>query len=269
MPFIYGKYPVQEFLKHHPKLAVKLWVTSEEKPLEASSKKFENETEQRAAYERREEFVKPTDLPFEEINNSMLKAKFRLRDFENHQGMVLEIKKDLNSILTTSLEELILECSNSGKTLLWLPSIQDGHNLGAVIRSSVAFGTVGGIIIPSANSVQLTATVAKISAGTIFSMKFAQFQNWGKTASNLKMNGLNLIAIEKRHGSKPLNEVKFDSLQPYVLVAGSEERGVPSVIRKQCDLSVEIPQSDEVDSLNLSVATAIVLYEIKRQRLAK
>lgn len=244
MPFIYGKYPVQEFLKRYPEQAVKLWLSS------SCSDRF-NET---------------CMLPLERLSRAQLTSKFRLRDFENPQGVLLEIKTSLNELLCEPLEELLERCTHLGKSLLWLPSIQDSHNLGAVVRSSVALNQVGGIIIPANNAVQLTASVAKISAGSLFAMRFAHSHNWGQTVNILKSSGLKIVTLEKKQKSQPLDKTNLRDPQSLALVIGSEERGIPSIISKQSDSSVMIPQNDEVDSLNLSVACAILLYEMNRQR---
>lgn len=244
MSFIYGKYPVQEFLKIHPKLAKKIWFISED---------------------HLSDLANFADLDRQQISSSELARKFGLKPFESHQGLLLEIKADLNNLLFEKLESLIIDCSFAGKALLWLPDIQDGHNLGAIIRSSVALGQIGGIIIPSTHSVKITAAVAKVSAGAIFSMKFAHFHSQKNALDAIKAGNLKMIGIEKRERSIDLPKIDFTELGSFVLVFGSEEKGIPPSIRQACDLLAKIPQSESIDSLNLSVSAGIVLYEMNRQ----
>lgn len=244
--FIYGKYPVQELLKQKPEFAQKLYYIADE---------------------HLENLKNINNLPKQKLESMALKRKFGLKEFENPQGLVLELKQDLNSFLLTSLEELMLECSAQNKFLIWLPAIQDGHNLGAIIRSSVALGNVGGIIIPRTNAVKLTPSVAKVSAGSIFSLKFAWFNDYNNSAKLLSSQGFKLLAIQKNALALNLPNANFAELSPFILVFGSEERGIPHQIKKYCHASLQIPQLETVDSLNLSVAAAIVLYEIKRQSL--
>jgi 23S rRNA (guanosine2251-2'-O)-methyltransferase len=241
--FIYGKYPVQELLKLKPELSKKLWYISDEHL----------------------QGLNNLDLIQKQKTDSwMLRRKFALKEFESPQGLLLELKSDLNSFLITTLEELIIECSHQNKFLIWLPAIQDGHNLGAIIRSSVALANVGGIIIPHTNSVKLTPSVAKVSAGAIFNLKFAWFKDYENTAKALRSAGFKLLAIQKDSKSLSLPKVNFSEVKPFILILGSEEKGIPRQIQKYCDLSLQIPQTEIIDSLNMSVAAAIVLYEITR-----
>jgi len=245
--FIYGKYSVCELLRLKPEFAQKLWYCSEEHLQGLENLNL---------------------CPKQKLESFQLKRNFGLKDFENHQGLVLELKKDLNSLLLTSLEELMLESGEQDKFLIWLPAIQDAHNLGAIIRSCVALGNVSGIIIPRANAVKLTPTVAKVSAGTIFSLKFAWFNDYTNSAKLLISQGFKLVAIQKNEKSLSLPQANFDEFKPFVLVFGSEERGIPHQISKLCVASLQIPQLENIDSLNLSVAAGITLYEIKRQSLS-
>jgi 23S rRNA (guanosine2251-2'-O)-methyltransferase len=242
--YIYGKYPVQEFLKLHRKLAKKLWYVSE------------NHLRLLPDLDR--------DLPREEIRAPELAREFGLREYESHQGLLLETEKDLRSLLYMRLEDLLIEASEQSKSLIWLPEIQDGHNLGAITRSCVAFEGIAGIVLPEKNSARLNPAVAKVSAGTVFAMKYAGFHNIKATAQLIQSAGFKLIAIEKRPASILLNEFDFKQNTPAVIILGSEGEGIPSQIALFCDYSIQIPQSEAVDSLNLSVSAGIFLYEMRK-----
>lgn len=248
--YIYGKYPVSSFIQKYPKEVKKLWF-SDEKHLSILEEILGGNL--------------PEDLSKQCLSNKELRKKFSLKEYESHQGLVLELTCDFNELLYSSLENLIVESSHQNKIMLWLPSIQDTNNLGAVIRSCLAMKMVHGIIIPSSKSVSLTPAVAKISAGAIFDMKFASYRSISSTANNLKNSGIKLLSIEKSQNSVNLWDVDFKNFEPFVLVVGSEEKGIPESLRSFCDTSITIPQGEEIDSLNLSVATGIVLYEVLKQ----
>ncbi|HEY9886595.1 MAG TPA: RNA methyltransferase [Vampirovibrionales bacterium] len=242
--FIYGKYAVQSFIQKYPEYIEEVYFSRDE------HKDFI------------EEALPTISKSF--ISNKELRQKFSIKEFESHQGIVLCIKQPLNELMLSSLEELLMKASFENKPLLWLPSIQDAHNLGAVIRSCVAFN-VAGIILPSSRSVTLNRVVAKVSAGAIFNLQYAIANSFAKASQLIQMNGFKLLALEKNINARPLSQVQFKEYAPYVLTIGSEEKGIPQAIRNQVNQFIEIPQSNEVESLNLSVATAITLYEISKQ----
>lgn len=249
MDFIYGKYCIQEFIDHFPNLATDLYIASDE-----NFRKLKN---------------LPSKIRTHLMNsNSELSRLFELKEFESHGGLILKIKQSLSDILICPLESLIEKSLEQNKALLWLPQIQDVNNLGAIIRSVVAFEEFAGLIIPAQNSVRLTPSAAKASAGNIFATKFAyQLSNIKNTAQMLKTSGFNLIALEKRLNHKFLFEADFTKLKPFVLVLGGEEKGLSPALIPFLDKVFQIPHSNKVESLNLSVATSITLYEIKRQLL--
>lgn len=245
---IYGKHAVEALLTKYPEQAKKLWYSTETLPSKIN------------------DLVKGLPLLTKEnIFAKDLTRKFGIKDFESHQGLLLEIKNELDSFLKISLEELIVESSFSEKPILWLPSIMDAHNLGAVIRSLVAIGNIGGLVIPSRGSVPINRVVAKVSAGALFYTKFAYAGSFKQTATTFKNSGFKILTLEKTSKSQSLTKVNFASHSPFVLVIGAEEDGVPKIISEMAEMNLQIPQSDNIDSFNLSVATGITLYEIYRQ----
>lgn len=174
-----------------------------------------------------------------------------------HQGVAAELKP----YQTVSLEEIIHKAKNKEKKIIvMLDNISDPHNLGAIIRSCDVF-EVSGIILPKHNSVSLNATVAKTSAGAINYVPVAVVNNLNQAIQVLKNEGYWIVSTD---GSA---EISYSSLKydfPVVVVIGSEGKGVSSLVLKNSDYIVKIPQFGHVNSLNASVAAGILLAEVHK-----
>ncbi len=177
-----------------------------------------------------------------------------------HQGIVAELKP----YQTVSLEEIIYKAKNKDKKIIvMLDGIEDPHNLGAILRSADVF-EASGIILPKHNSVSLNATVAKTSAGAINYVPVAVVNNLNQAISKLKEEGYWIVSTD---GSA---EISYSSLKydfPVVVVVGSEGRGVSSLVLKNSDYIVKIPQFGHVNSLNASVAAGILLAEVHKSNI--
>lgn len=147
-------------------------------------------------------------------------------------------------------------------TLVLLDGIQDPQNLGAIIRAAETLG-VQGIIIPQRRSASLTETVAKCSAGAIENMPIACVNNLVQTLELLKKAGFWTVGVTA-DGKTPCHEFQFD--MPTALIIGGEEKGIRPLLRKKCDFTVHIPMRGKLDSLNAAAASAVVFYEILRQK---
>ncbi len=147
--------------------------------------------------------------------------------------------------------------------ILLLDSIEDPHNLGAILRTAHQAGAHG-IIIPKRRAVGLTATVAKTSAGAINYLPVAKVTNLSVTIEELKKEGIWFVCADMD------GEIMYslDLKGPIGLVIGGEGEGVGRLIKEKCDFVVKIPMYGQVDSLNASVAAGILSYEIVRQRLS-
>lgn len=141
--------------------------------------------------------------------------------------------------------------------------ITDPHNLGAIIRSANAAGA-DGVIIPKNRSVGLDAVVAKTSAGALYHTPVVRVTNLVQTAEGLKERGLWLVGADM-NGSSGLYDT--DLTGAVGLVVGSEGKGISRLLKNTCDFLVSIPMLGETESLNASVAAAVMMYEIVRQRL--
>lgn len=176
-----------------------------------------------------------------------------------HQGIVAQVKEYDYS----SLEEII-EGIPEGKLplLLMLDGLEDPHNLGAILRTSDAIG-VDGVIIGKNRSVGLTPTVAKVSTGALNYIKVARVTNLSRTLIELKKKGYWVIGCDNNE-SQDYRSVDYN--MPVVIVIGSEGAGISPLVKKQCDFNVVMPMVGHVDSLNASVATALILYEVYNSR---
>ena len=148
--------------------------------------------------------------------------------------------------------------------LILLDDIEDPHNLGAIIRTANLAGAHG-VIIPKRRAVGLTATVAKTSAGAINYTPVAKVTNLTKTMKELKEKGLWFVCADM--GGESM--YKLNLTGPIGLVIGNEGEGVSRLVKETCDFVASIPMKGDIDSLNASVATGVLAYEIVRQRLAK
>lgn len=146
--------------------------------------------------------------------------------------------------------------------ILILDSIQDTHNVGAIIRSAECSG-VDGIIITKHNSAPINETVVKTSAGASEHVKIAQINNLAQAIDELKQNGFWIIG-SYLEGAKDYTSVDYK--MPIALIVGNEEKGIRKLTADKCDYLVRIPMKGKIQSLNVSVATGILLFEIIRQR---
>lgn len=177
-----------------------------------------------------------------------------------HQGIAAELKP----YQTVSLEEIIIKAKKKDKKIIvMLDNISDPHNLGAILRSADVF-EASGVILPKHNSVSLNATVAKTSAGAINYVPVAVVNNLNQAIKQLKEEGYWVVSTD---GSA---EISYSSLEynfPVVIVIGSEGKGISSLVLKNSDYVVKIPQFGHVNSLNASVAAGILLAEVHKTNI--
>ncbi|MBE7035718.1 MAG: 23S rRNA (guanosine(2251)-2'-O)-methyltransferase RlmB [Ruminococcaceae bacterium] len=162
------------------------------------------------------------------------------------------------------LEDLFRKAEQKGTHpfVVIADEITDPHNLGAIIRSANAAGA-DGVIIPKNRSAGLDAVVAKTSAGAVHHTHVVRVTNLSQTAETLKEKGLWLVGADMS-GESSLFESNMTG--PIGLVVGSEGKGISRLMREKCDFMVRIPMLGETESLNASVAAAVMMYEIVRQR---
>ena len=177
----------------------------------------------------------------------------------NHQGYVAEVRE----YKTYTIEE-ITDSIPEGKLplIVALDSLQDPHNLGALLRTMSCVGG-DGVIIEKNRSVSLNGTVAKVSVGAIDKVKVAQVTNLAQTLRKLKEMGYWVIGTDVNQ-AQDYRRVRYD--MPVVLVIGAEGTGMRRLIGETCDLKIKLPMEGDIGSLNASVACGILLYQIYSQR---
>jgi 23S rRNA (guanosine2251-2'-O)-methyltransferase len=178
----------------------------------------------------------------------------------NHQG-IAAITAAVGYVETAD----ILESSGNDALILILDGVEDPRNLGAILRVAECSG-VGGVIIPERRAVGLTDVVAKSSAGAIEYVKVAKTQNLNRLIEELKSRNIWVVGASSDAGTA-YNE--WDWTRPSALVLGGEGSGLHRLVAENCDVLVNIPMYGKIDSLNVSVASGVILFEARRQRELK
>lgn len=180
---------------------------------------------------------------------------------QSHQGVVaMADEVQLHQHLNELLEDL--QAANQPPFLLVLDQITDPHNLGACLRVADGVG-VHAVIAPRDRSVGLNATAAKVASGAAESVPYITVTNLARTLRELKELGVRIVGTDDA-ASKTLYQGKFEG--PIAWVLGAEGEGMRRLTRELCDELVRIPMVGSVESLNVSVASAVCLYETARQR---
>jgi len=174
----------------------------------------------------------------------------------NHQGVIAWV----GAARFASLAEVVARMPERRLAVL-LDGVEDPHNLGAIIRTALAAGAHG-VVIPERRAAGLTDTVARSSAGALAHLPVAKVTNLARTMEELKEAGYWLVGLDE-HADKRYTEVDYTS--PTAIVMGGED-GMHELTRKRCDFVVSLPTTGPVKSLNVSVATGVVLFEALRQR---
>ena len=176
-----------------------------------------------------------------------------------HQGIALQTA----AVDTLDLKNLIKGCAQIGEPplLVALDGLTDPHNLGAIVRSAEALGAHG-MVLPQRRSAGLTGSVAKVAAGALEHLPVARVVNLNRSLEALKKEGYTIIGLADE-GDLTISEIDLEG--PLVVVTGSEGKGISLVTRRHCDQLVRIPLRGVTTSLNASVATALVLYEVARR----
>jgi 23S rRNA (guanosine2251-2'-O)-methyltransferase len=186
----------------------------------------------------------------------------RLVQQGNHQGVVARIR--LPQVHDEPYLKALLKRLQETPLLLVLYGVQDPHNLGACLRTADAAG-VQAVITPRDRSVGLTASVCKVASGAAETVPLIQVSNLVRTLKWLKQTGIWLIGTA---GEARQALYQTDLTGPLAILMGGEGKGLRRLTREQCDLLVSLPMSGSVESLNVSVATGVTLYEAVRQRSA-
>lgn len=198
-------------------------------------------------------------LPVQEIDKASLQRRFP----GNTQGVVAYVRSVVGATVETILQEARKRREPSFIGLL--DGIEDPHNLGAILRSADGAG-VHGVIFPKRRSAGLTGTVAKTSAGASVHVNTVQVSNLSTTIDGLKKREIWFVGADQQG---TLNYTDVDLTGPVGIVVGAEGRGLHRLVKSKCDFLVRIPMHGKVNSLNASVAAALLFFEVRRQRAVK
>lgn len=182
-----------------------------------------------------------------------------LADGGNHQGVVAACA----AVEYVEVEDILKVAADRGEApfILICESIQDPHNLGAIIRTAECAG-VHGVIVSKHHAVGLSDAVAKTAAGALEYVPVAKVSSVAKLIDDLKKQGI-WTACADMDGS---SIYKTDLKGPLALVIGGEHEGITRLVKEKCDFTVSLPMKGKVTSLNASVAAAILMYEAAHQR---
>ena len=198
---------------------------------------------------------------YDTIINFVTKERLdQLSETKKHQGVVAHVA----AYEYSEVEDMFALAEQKGEEpfIIILDGIEDPHNLGAIIRTANLAGAHG-VIIPKRRAVGLTATVAKTSAGALHYTPVAKVTNIAKTMEELKERGMWFVCADM--GGETMYKLNLKG--SIGLVIGNEGEGVSRLVKEKCDFIASIPMKGDIDSLNASVATGVLAYEIVRQRL--
>lgn len=240
---VYGLHAVITLLQRKPEQVVELWV----------QKGREDKRMQQVL-----QHAEALGLPIMDVDKGLLNQKSAEG---NHQG-VLAWRKPQQNLTEKHLDEILDNLSGTPLILI-LDGVTDPHNLGACIRTADAAG-VQLIIAPKDKSAPLNATAAKIACGAAEVVPYIQVTNLARTMKELQQRGIWIIGTA---GEVNTNLYQQDLTGPIAIVMGAEGPGMRRLTREHCDYLVSIPMAGEVSSVNVSVATAVCLFEAVRQRM--
>ena len=203
--------------------------------------------------------LKEQSIPYQIVPKEKLNRITR----KNHQGVVAMV----SPIAFFNIEQIIPTLYEQGKTpfILVLDKVTDVGNFGAILRTAHSAG-VDAVLFPDKNSAQLNSATIKSSAGAIFKVPICRTDHLKKALIFLKNSGLQLVAGTEK-GAVDYYRERLTG--PVAMMMGSEGEGISPAYLKLSDKQVKIPMLGEIASLNVSVATGILLYEVVRQRLQK
>ena len=190
-------------------------------------------------------------VPLEKLNRITRK---------NHQGVVGFV----SLISYSPIDEVVQRAFEAGESplVLILDGITDVRNFGAIARSAEVAG-VHALVIPEKGGAQINADAVKTSAGALMTLPVCRVRNLGDTAKDLQRSGLRIAGASEK-AEKLYNEADLSG--PLAIVMGSEDTGISIEILKYCDELIKIPQHGKIESLNVSAAAAVLIFEAEKQR---
>lgn len=240
--FIYGMHAVEAILNRDPSAILEVWVD-------------------KGRHDQR--LGKLVDKIRQQGFAIQLLKKDQLTDLvkaDRHQGVVVRCR--VASAKNENALQKLLDDLNEPPLLLVLDGVQDPHNLGACLRSADAAG-VHAVIAPKDRAAGLNATVRKVASGAAETVPFITVTNLARTLRSIQERGIWLVGAA---GETETSLYAAELKGPLAIIMGAEDKGLRRLTREACDVLVKIPMRGSVESLNVSVATAVCLFEALRQR---
>ena len=233
--YIYGKHALNEALLNAPRTVKKVFLSGE-----AGDPELRN-------------LINKHGIPITPLKE---KESARMVGWDaSHQGVIAIVD---SSALLIDFKDFISELNPTTDTaLVLLDELNDPHNVGAIIRSAVAFGA-SGVLIPPHNQAQITGAVVKASVGMVFSIPIVSIGNVNQTVKSLQEIGFRAYGLAMG-GKRSISKERFDA--PTLFIVGNEAEGIREKTLEHCDVILRIPMNPKCESLNASVSAAIVLYQ--------
>lgn len=237
---VYGIHAVTHLLKHQPQTIQALYIDKDRRDDKIQQLK---------------QLAQKQNIAIEIVKKQKIN---QLSDSDRHQGVVAISEDDKTQ---PTLEQIIADSDNQA-LLLILDGITDPHNLGACLRTADAAG-VCAVIYPKDKSASITPVVRKVASGAYETMPVFPVTNLARTIDQIKAQGIWVLGAAGE-AQDDLYTQKFSG--KLALVMGAEGRGLRRLTREKCDYLIKLPMLGQVSSLNVSVATGICLYELRRQQ---
>ena len=241
--YIVGRNPVIEYLQHRPSYVEKIWIA-------------EGKTHSRIHHIIAQ--AKQAGVPVKRCTRRELD---RLESSVPHQGVIALVNPTRYSDLSSILAKI--QGNESDALLVMLDGVQDPRNLGAVLRTADA-ANADAVLIPKNRAVGITPAVHKASAGASEHVPIVRVTNIAQTVDALKKAGVWVVGSA---GDASCSYTEANFSVPLCLVLGSEGEGIRRLVKEKCDYLVHLPMLGQIESLNVSVAAGVLLYEVLRQRI--
>ena len=238
---IYGIHAVQHALQHSPERSLEIWLQTDSKGGKL------NEIQ---------DLADSLGVAWQLVPRKSLD---KMSDNQRHQGVVLRQRA---AKLQDESDLIAIVNNTSNALILILDGVQDPHNLGACLRTADAAG-VDAVVIPASRGVGMTPAVRKVASGAADSVPLIEARNLARTLKQLKDAGVWLIGTSDQSKQTIYDQ---DLTGSVALIMGSEDKGIRHLTSEHCDHLVQIPMAGVVESLNVSVASGVCLYEAVRQR---
>ncbi len=237
--YIYGKHAVEEALRYAPQVLRKIHISA------------------RMEDSKLRTLINRSGVPVEALDER--KATSQVEGNAPHQGIIAAVSL---GALTIPFAKFIETFSPSKDTaLLFLNEVHDPHNVGAAIRSAVAFGA-SAVLMPTHNQSPITGAVIKASVGMAFRVPLVTVDNTQQAIAQLKKKGVRVYGLAGE-ATRSINDEPFE--EPTLLVLGNEAEGIPASARALCDTMLAVPMSPRAESLNVATTGAVALFAWSRK----